>query len=84
MTILDKIVTTAFVTWMAHMWFAYAVVFTFYGPWTITGAIVAAGVKEFYIDKHFETGQTFTKNLTDFAGYLSGIALACVAHAYLR
>jgi hypothetical protein len=83
MTILDKIVTTTFVTWMAHMWFAYAVVYTFYGPWTIGLAIVAAGVKEFAIDKHMETSQTFTKNLTDFAGYMSGIVLAILAHRYL-
>ncbi len=83
MTILTKIVTPAFITWNAHMWFGYAVVFTFYGPWTITGAIIAAAVKEFYIDKHYETGQAFTKNLQDFTGYLSGIALACVAHAYI-
>jgi hypothetical protein len=84
MTILDKIVTVTFVTWMAHMFSAYAVVYTFYGPWVIGLAIVAAGVKEFAIDKHYETGQTFTKNLQDFAGYMSGIILAIMAHAYLR
>lgn len=39
--------------------------------------VVIAGVKEFYIDKHFETTkQTFLMNLSDFGGYMFGIVLS--------
>ena len=45
-------------------------------PFVIVQVIVA-GIKEFYIDKHDETTrQTFRMNLTDFATYMAGIALA--------
>lgn len=80
MTLLDRIVTPAFVAWQAHMWFAYAVVFTF-APghhWAIWAAVLAAGIKEFYIDKHFETAESFDDNAEDFAGYLCGIVLAAL------
>jgi hypothetical protein len=79
MSFLDKIVTPTFITWNAHMWFAAFVVSTalWYVPATITvsAALALAALKEFYIDKHFETGQTFLDNLRDFAGYASGVAV---------
>ena len=69
----------------AHWCFAYFVVFTVavkaHGalwPVVVLG-VVLAGVKEFYIDKHFETTpQTFLMNLSDFGGYLFGIVLAII------
>jgi hypothetical protein len=41
-------------------------------------AVVAAAVKEFYIDIHFETDppQTYADSAGDFVGYLVGIAAA--------
>jgi hypothetical protein len=83
MTWLSKLVTPGFIAFQAHCWFAYAVVFTFWHPWVIVAVVVAAAVKEFYVDKHFETGQTFDDNLQDFWGYCTGIALAWVAHLCL-
>ena len=85
MTLLDRIVTPKFVAFQAHCWFAYAYVHTFYPHhhWTPYAAAGAAAVKEFYIDKHFEAGQTFLDNLTDFSGYLVGIALALCANHFL-
>jgi hypothetical protein len=80
---LQKIVTPAFITFNAHCWFAYAVVFTFPYAGTLVGAVFAAGVKEFYIDKHFEADQTFIDNLKDFAGYCAGIGLAGAARHFL-
>jgi hypothetical protein len=77
MTILDKIVTPAFVAFQAHCWFAYALVFTFGAhmwPWVLG----AAAVKEFYIDKHFEANQSFKDNLQDWVGYLVGTVLGLV------
>lgn len=81
-TILQKIVTPGFITYNAHVWFSYAVVFTFYKPEVAAVAVVAAGVKEFYIDKHFEADQSFTDNLTDFSGYCVGVVLAVAAHRH--
>jgi hypothetical protein len=82
-TLLDNIVTPAFVAFQAHCWFAYAVVFTFFNPWVVGGAVVAAGVKEFYIDKHFESDQSFKDNAQDFVGYAVGVVLAVLARVYL-
>jgi len=79
MTLLDRIVTPAFVTFQAHCWFAYAFCFTFNQHWSITAMLVGAGVKEFYVDKHFEAGQTFKSNAADFIGYMTGILLALIA-----
>jgi hypothetical protein len=81
--LLTKIVTPAFITFNAHCWFAYATVFTFFHWWIVPGALIAAGVKEFYIDKHFEVDQTFGDNAADFSGYLAGILLAICAHYFL-
>lgn len=72
-----------FITWMAHMFFAYAIVYTFHAHWIPLTVIAIAAVKEFYFDKHFETGQTFMDNLIDFAGYTSGVLLALAARAWL-
>jgi hypothetical protein len=83
LNLLTRIVTPAFITWQAHMWSAYAVVYTFYSPWVIGGAALAAGIKEFYVDKHFEVDQSFRDNATDFAGYFVGIVLAIAARTYL-
>ena len=83
MTLLDKIVTPAFVAFQAHCWFAYALVFTFFSPWVVGAAVLAAGVKEFYVDKHDEANQSFDDNARDFAGYCVGIALAALARHFL-
>jgi hypothetical protein len=89
-SILTKIVTPAFITAMAHIWFAYSVVYTtavvlpkFPLPAIAALAAGIAAFKEFYIDKHFEVGQTFIDNLEDFAGYSAGIALAALSKIYL-
>jgi hypothetical protein len=82
MSILDKIVTPAFVAFQAHCWFAYAVVFTLgtrygaYEAWIVAAALALAALKEFYIDKHFEADQSFSDNLRDFVGYASGVVIA--------
>lgn len=83
MNLLTKIVTPGFIAFNAHCWFAYAIAVTFHQPWVVPAALLAAGIKEFYIDKHFEVGQTFTDNLTDFAGYSAGILLAIFAKAHI-
>ena len=82
-SILTKIVTPTFITFQAHCWFAYAIMYTFFNVWVQLGIVVGAGIKEFYIDKHFEEDQSFIDNLQDFAGYLSGIVVAILAHVYL-
>jgi hypothetical protein len=76
MNILEKIVTPGFIAFQAHCWFAYAVCYTFNYSFVPISVIAAAGIKEFYIDKHFEVGQSFKDNLTDFSGYLTGVLLA--------
>lgn len=82
---LQRLVTPAFVTFQAHCWFAYAVVFTPYAfqrPWATMAALVWAAlfaIKEFYVDKHFELDQTFRVNLADFSGYATGITLGLFA-----
>jgi hypothetical protein len=83
--LLQRIVTPGFITFNAHCWFAYAYVHTFqpHHHWAFAGTIGAAAVKEFYIDKHFEQGQSFRDNLTDFAGYLAGAILALCALRFL-
>jgi hypothetical protein len=78
-SLLTKIVTPAFIAFQAHCWFAYAIVHTFHYGWVPYAALAAAGVKEFYVDKHFEVGQTFDDNLEDFAGYATGVVLALIA-----
>jgi len=88
-SLLDKIVTPAFVAFQAHCWFAYAAVYTAMSfSVASNGAIIAtaalaAGIKEFYIDKHFEDDQSFLDNLQDFAGYAAGIALAVLVRQHL-
>lgn len=61
----------------AHWLFGYALFYTF-PSWYVFGvATVCFGVKEFYVDKHFETTpQTFKMNLGDFGGYMLGMLLA--------
>ena len=81
--LLTKIVTPGFIAFQAHCWFAYAIVYTFHSPQTVIAMIFAAAIKEFYIDKHFEIGQTFDDNLGDFCGYLAGIVLAVLAVNYI-
>ena len=83
MNLLEKIVTPAFVTFQAHCFFAYFVVFTF-GAHTWPYMLGAATIKEFYIDKHFEINQTFHDNLKDWVGYVTGIGLALLLLRYFR
>jgi hypothetical protein len=64
---------------MAHMWFAYALVYTFTTRfhWVIITLVGVTFVKEFIWDKHQEQpGQTFHDDLMDWVGYLSGVVLA--------
>jgi hypothetical protein len=82
--LLTKIVTPAFITFNAHCWFAYAIVLTFFNPWVLGAVVLGAGIKEFYVDKHFEVAQSFDDNLGDFAGYVTGTSLAVLAHVYLQ
>jgi hypothetical protein len=79
--ILTRIVTPAFIAFNAHCWFAYAMVYTF--PHTALAFVLGAGVKEFYIDKHYESAQDFDDNLQDFGGYCAGIVLALCAKHYV-
>ncbi len=82
MTLLDKIVTPAFIAFQAHCWFAYAILLTF-GPRAWPYATAAAAVKEFVIDPHFETGETVVTGIPDFAGYAAGIILGLLALRFL-
>jgi hypothetical protein len=78
---LQKIVTPAFITFNAHCWFAYAVVYTCGGAlWAALAMAAIAAFKEFYVDKHYEVAQSFRDNLEDFGGYLTGIMLAVMVH----
>lgn len=81
--LLTKIVTPAFITVNAHLWFAYAVMYTFFGWPTGIALAVGCGVKEFYVDKHFEVAQSFMDNLKDWLGYMAGLSLAIVVHHWL-
>ena len=83
MNILTKIVTPAFIAFNAHCWFAYAIVFTFPSSRIAWYVALAAAIKEFYVDKHFEVGQTFDDNLQDFLGYVTGIILAMLVHRFV-
>lgn len=83
MNMLQRIVTPKFIAFNSHCWFAYAIVFTFWNRWCVAAALIVAGVKEFYIDKHFEADQNFDDNLDDFSGYLAGIMLALLARRFL-
>lgn len=50
----------------------------------IAVAEVGFAIKEFYIDKHFETThQTFMMNLTDFGSYTLGVVSALIAKHFL-
>jgi hypothetical protein len=71
-----------FVAFMAHMWFAYAVVKTS-GHYLVALPVLAlAAFKEFYFDARYESPkQTFRDNLTDWLGYTTGALLACGALA---
>jgi hypothetical protein len=81
---LTSIVTPAFITFNAHCWFAYALVCTFHDNYWAAGVVVIlAGVKEFYVDKHWEIDQTFDDNLQDFMGYLTGVVFALMVHRFL-
>jgi hypothetical protein len=81
--LLDRIVTPKFIAFNAHCWFACSVVFVFPSILTLLLIPLLAGVKEFYVDKHFEEGQTFRDNLLDWIGYVTGEILALVAIFYL-
>ncbi len=64
----------------AHWLFGYALFVTFPNAWAFGIATVLFGVKEFYVDKHFETTpQTFMMNLGDFGSYMLGMVLAFAA-----
>lgn len=77
-----RVVTWPFIGAMAHLWFAYAMLMTWQNWRTIVIVGSATAVKEFYVDKHYESGQTFEANLLDWAYYLAGLALAAWVLAY--
>jgi hypothetical protein len=79
---LAKIVTPKFIAFNAHCWFAYAVVITLPFPETAPAVLVGAAIKEFYIDKHYENGQTFIDNSQDFLGYVTGTILALLIRRF--
>ena len=81
--LLAKIVTPNFIAFQAHCWFACTLVLVFPTILTLVLIVLGAGIKEFYIDKHFEVDQSFNDNLLDFAGYLTGMIVALVAIFYL-
>lgn len=83
MSILDKIVTPAFIAFQAHCWFACAMILVF-GPHAWAYVLVGAAIKEFIIDKHFEANQSFKENLTDWVGYAVGTGLALLTLRYFR
>lgn len=67
----------------AHWLFGYALIITFPSLWAVAVAETAFAIKEFYIDKHFETTpQTFVMNLSDFGSYTLGVVLALVARHF--
>lgn len=75
-----------FVAWMAHMWFAYAVIrfAAAHGMplWAaVAWGLILAACKEFLFDiaEEHDPPQTVADGWTDFCGYASGIALAAVA-----
>jgi hypothetical protein len=68
----------------SHFAWAYGVVFTFYGDWTIAAFLAAASIKEFYVDKHFEFQQSFADNALDFSTYALGVVVAVIAHHFRR
>ena len=69
-----------FIAFNAHMWFAYAVVFTAHVPFAAAVMLAGAAVKEFWFDATYESPkQTFKDNALDFLGYATGAGLA-LAH----
>ena len=75
----------AFITAMAHAWFAYAVLATcaHFGLsfWiAVPACVIIAAWKEFYADVRFEKNppQTLLDGLGDFSEYMGGIVLAMV------
>jgi hypothetical protein len=80
MTWLSKIVTTRFITDMAHIWFAAFVVSwsLHYGAswhWLIPVVVAVAAFKEYFLDARYELNQTFWDNTRDFLGYLVGMII---------
>ncbi len=73
----------SFVGQYSHFAWAYGVVYTFYSVKVAVGFFVAAAVKEFYIDKHFEYRQTAKQNAIDLGSYTLGIAVAIIARHFL-
>jgi len=77
----------SFIAFMAHFWFAYALVLTAagfkFGFKTAMIVLLVAMVKEFWFDKHYETGQSFRDNLLDWVGYAGGSVLAIIIGTYL-
>jgi putative Ca2+/H+ antiporter (TMEM165/GDT1 family) len=75
--------STAFITTMAHIFFAYFLVSLYRGPhiyWAGGVALLIFGVKEFWFDRLYETDppQTFWDNLDDFSEYFAGVAIAMI------
>lgn len=59
----------------AHFFSATFVVHALHGHWwAIAACIVAAAIKEFWYDQHFESAEVRGSNLKDFSFYCLGIA----------
>jgi hypothetical protein len=86
--LLQRIVTPAFVAFNSHCWFAafwITVAFLFQVPYAISVLLAGAALKEFYVDKHFENGQTFWDNMVDWLGYFTGVVIFyCLRYAIAR
>ena len=68
-----------FVSFMAHLFCAYSIVYTFTPAhhWVSAAVCGVTFAKEFLWDKHYEhPGQSFDDDLSDWAGYLTGVILA--------
>ena len=80
-----------FITFMAHFWFLFALVVSFYymhhGSIAFVCVLTAiAAAKEFFYDLHYELNppQTLMDSVKDFSGYFSGAWLATLfVNAYI-
>jgi len=79
-------VNKTFIASNAHVWFAYAVLYTLPHHWGFYALATAlAGLKEYWFDATYEVPvQTFWDNTRDFAAYGLGIGLAYLAQRFLR
>jgi hypothetical protein len=86
MTLPTSITTNVnWVAFNAHGWFAYAIVYTCHASaWVVGGTLIAAALKEFWIDHLYESpAQPFHANFLDFVGYATGVGLAVLVSSII-